>query len=80
MGGGVAPGPAAPGKIAGSVAAPMPTKWKPQLATPAEIAPKGKGWVHEIKYDGYRMLCRRARSYTSGSFARLTSRTPRCTR
>ncbi|HEY0649730.1 DNA ligase D, partial [Phenylobacterium sp.] len=47
---------AAPGKIAGSVAAPMPTKWKPQLATPAEIAPKGKGWVHEIKYDGYRTL------------------------
>jgi bifunctional non-homologous end joining protein LigD len=47
---------AAPGKIAGSVAAPMPAKWRPQLATPAEIAPKGKGWIHEIKYDGYRTL------------------------
>ncbi len=43
-------------KIAGAVARPMPAKWKPQLATPAEAAPKGKGWLHEIKYDGYRTL------------------------
>lgn len=47
---------AVPGKIAGSVAAPLPAKWKPQLATPAERAPKGEGWIHEIKYDGYRTL------------------------
>jgi DNA ligase D len=46
----------APGKIAGAVAKPMPSKWKPQLATPAEAAPRGKGWLHEIKYDGYRTL------------------------
>ena len=46
----------AAGKIAGAVAAPMPARWKPQLATPAEAAPKGKGWIHEIKYDGYRTL------------------------
>jgi bifunctional non-homologous end joining protein LigD len=46
----------APGKIAGAIAAPMPTKWRPQLATPVEAAPLGKGWVHEIKYDGYRTL------------------------
>ncbi len=46
----------APGKIAGAVAAPFPAKWKPQLASPAEQAPRGKGWIHEIKYDGYRTL------------------------
>ncbi|MFI4934576.1 MAG: DNA ligase D [Caulobacterales bacterium] len=43
-------------KIAGAVAAPMPARWRPQLATPAEAAPKTTGWVHEIKYDGYRTL------------------------
>ncbi len=46
----------AAGKIAGSVAAPMPVKWRPQLATPIDAAPKTKGWIHEIKYDGYRTL------------------------
>ena len=34
----------------------MPAKWRPQLATSADAAPKGAGWVHEIKYDGYRTL------------------------
>jgi len=46
----------AAGKIAGAVAAPLPVKWKPQLASPVELAPRGKGWIHEIKYDGYRTL------------------------
>ncbi len=31
---------------------------KPQLATLVDTAPSGSKWVHEIKYDGYRMLCR----------------------
>jgi len=30
----------------------------PQLATVADEAPVGDEWVHELKYDGYRMLCR----------------------
>ncbi|MFO1151768.1 MAG: DNA ligase D [Alsobacter sp.] len=30
----------------------------PQLATLVPHAPKGKGWVHEIKVDGYRLLAR----------------------
>src|SRR5271165_2688353 len=42
--------------IPGAVAAPMPTRWRPQLATPAEAPPKTPGWLHEIKYDGYRTL------------------------
>ena len=31
---------------------------KAQLATLVDEAPSGPGWLHEIKYDGYRMLCR----------------------
>jgi bifunctional non-homologous end joining protein LigD len=46
----------AAGKLGGAVAAPMPAKWRPQLATPVEAAPRGEGWIHEIKYDGYRTL------------------------
>ncbi|OQW32286.1 MAG: hypothetical protein A4E19_19860 [Nitrospira sp. SG-bin1] len=30
----------------------------PQLATLVSGAPEGDGWIHELKYDGYRMLCR----------------------
>ena len=46
----------AAGKLAGAVAAPMPAKWKPQLAATADTPPRGPGWIHEIKYDGYRTL------------------------
>ncbi len=28
----------------------------PQLATPAEAPPSGDGWLHEIKFDGYRAM------------------------
>jgi len=36
-----------------------PPKWiKPQLTRLVEEAPTGKEWVHEIKYDGYRMHAR----------------------
>src|SRR6516164_4462803 len=34
----------------------MPRELKPQLATPADKAPEGSEWLHEIKYDGYRLL------------------------
>ncbi|HEY2710037.1 MAG TPA: DNA ligase D [Caulobacteraceae bacterium] len=44
-------------KLAGAAAAPMPKAWRPQLATSADVPPKAdKGWLHEIKYDGYRTL------------------------
>jgi DNA ligase D len=46
----------AAGKIAGAVAAPMPARWRPELAAQADTPPRGEGWVHEIKYDGYRTL------------------------
>jgi bifunctional non-homologous end joining protein LigD len=36
----------------------MPAKVAVQLATLAADAPRGDTWLHEIKFDGYRMLCR----------------------
>ena len=30
----------------------------PQLATLVTASPEGENWVHELKYDGYRILCR----------------------
>ena len=36
-----------------------PPKWiKPQLTHLVDEAPTGHGWLHEIKYDGYRMHAR----------------------
>ena len=37
---------------------PLPTFVPPQLATLTSPAPRGQQWLHEIKFDGYRMLCR----------------------
>jgi bifunctional non-homologous end joining protein LigD len=37
---------------------PMPRMLSPQLATLVDAAPDSDEWVYEIKYDGYRMLCR----------------------
>src|SRR5690606_790315 len=39
-------------------AAPMPDFIPPQLATLKARAPGGAGWVHEIKFDGYRLQAR----------------------
>jgi ATP-dependent DNA ligase len=36
-----------------------PPRWiKPQLTRLVDEAPAGSGWLHEIKYDGYRMHAR----------------------
>lgn len=35
-----------------------PEWMEPQLATLVDEVPKGEGWLYELKYDGYRMLCR----------------------
>jgi bifunctional non-homologous end joining protein LigD len=50
-------------------AAPMPRMLSPQLATLVDAAPAGDDWLYEIKYDGYRMLCR-----IEGGKARIFSR------
>ncbi|RIV86823.1 DNA ligase D [Aurantiacibacter zhengii] len=36
--------------------APLPKFRKPQLATLVDDVPSGNGWMHEIKFDGYRAL------------------------
>ena len=33
---------------------------EPQLATETEAPPEGKGWLHELKLDGYRMQARKS--------------------
>lgn len=35
---------------------------KPELATLVDSVPQGDGWVHEVKYDGYRILARKTKS------------------
>lgn len=43
-------------KIRGAKPAPIPDRVPPMLATSQSATPEGSGWVHEIKYDGYRTL------------------------
>src|SRR5262252_6711851 len=38
--------------------APLPDRVAPQLTQLVDTAPDGDGWLHEIKYDGYRMMAR----------------------
>jgi bifunctional non-homologous end joining protein LigD len=45
-----------PSRIKGAKKAVMPAILKPQLATAAVAAPAGDEWLHEIKYDGYRLV------------------------
>ena len=49
-----------------AVIAPMPAF--PRLTGPRPGLPTGHDWLHEIKYDGYRMHARRRRSRGVGSF------------
>src|SRR5215831_20272169 len=39
-------------------APPLPKWIRPQLAQLVDQAPDGPGWLHEIKFDGYRMHAR----------------------
>ena len=44
-------------EVDGAVKAPLPKEISPQLATLADKTPQGNEWLHEIKFDGYRILC-----------------------
>ena len=44
-------------EISGARKAKLPAKVAPQLATLVTDPPKGDEWVHELKFDGYRVLC-----------------------
>ena len=44
--------------LEGARKAPCPDVVEPELATLVKEAPAGEQWIHELKLDGYRMLCR----------------------
>jgi bifunctional non-homologous end joining protein LigD len=43
-------------RLTGARRAPQPGAFKPQLAVLVADVPKGDEWLHELKFDGYRML------------------------
>ncbi|MBI1187851.1 MAG: DNA ligase D [Alphaproteobacteria bacterium] len=45
-------------RIAGAKKAPMPKDVSPHLASAGDSPPEGEGWLHELKYDGYRTIVR----------------------
>jgi bifunctional non-homologous end joining protein LigD len=47
-----------PGALPSARRADLPAAPRPQLATLASRAPDGEGWLHEVKLDGYRLMCR----------------------
>jgi bifunctional non-homologous end joining protein LigD len=49
--------------ISGARKTAMPEFVSPQLATLVKEAPKGKEWLHELKFDGYRLLCHLQRGH-----------------
>lgn len=55
--------------LPGARKAPMPEFIPPQLATLVKEAPKGNEWLHELKFDGYRLLC-----YLNRGHVRLLTR------
>jgi len=58
-----------PAAIEGARRARLPAGLEPELATLVSAPPPGAGWLHEIKFDGYRVVCR-----LDGSQARLFTR------
>jgi bifunctional non-homologous end joining protein LigD len=47
-----------PVEVPGARRTALPRFVQPQLATLVERPPKGDGWLHELKHDGYRILAR----------------------
>jgi bifunctional non-homologous end joining protein LigD len=45
-------------KVEGARPAALPEVVEPELPSLVDHAPDGDGWLHEIKLDGYRILCR----------------------
>ena len=45
-------------KVPGARKVALPKFIAPQLATLVKEPPPGDQWLHELKFDGYRMLCR----------------------
>jgi bifunctional non-homologous end joining protein LigD len=53
----------------GGVKAPMPAVLEPCLATLIDNVPRGPNWIHEIKWDGYRLV-----AFKSGRSTRILTR------
>jgi bifunctional non-homologous end joining protein LigD len=47
-----------PARIKGAEKSQLPEFFRPQLATLVDAVPKGENWLHKIKFDGYRIICR----------------------
>lgn len=45
-----------PASLPGAHRRPMPSTFKPQLAILVKDVPEGDDWIHELKFDGYRLL------------------------
>ena len=58
-----------PSKLPNAGKAGQPDKLKPQLASLVKSPPEGGEWLHEIKYDGYRIL-----AFLRGKKTKLLSR------
>ena len=58
-----------PSKLPGARQAPLPASVQAQLATPVTDPPAGDEWLHEMKFDGYRIL-----SHIEKGRVRLVSR------
>jgi bifunctional non-homologous end joining protein LigD len=48
----------APARIKGAKPGSLPGFVEPHLASPTASPPAGAGWVHEVKFDGYRLMAR----------------------
>jgi bifunctional non-homologous end joining protein LigD len=64
----IAEGTARP-SVKGARPGPLPSFVEPQLASAVSKPPAGQNWVHEVKFDGYRLLAR-----IDGGRARLKTR------
>ena len=53
-----------PAGIAGARRAALPAEIVPQFPTLVTRVPSGEEWLHEVKYDGYRIIARLARGET----------------
>ncbi len=56
-------------KLSGACRATFPKRFQPQLATLSSAVPQGEGWLHELKFDGYRIV-----AHLNGGKVRLVTR------
>lgn len=66
-----------PASLTGARESKIPATVDVQLATLVTEAPVGDAWLHEIKFDGYRMLCRIQESAASEKQIQFISRANR---